>query len=389
MSIYKPPNKPNYHYDFQVKGHRFFGTTATPNRREAERIEKEKKEEARREIDKAKAEAAGPLTLDIAAGKYWEEVGQHHSAAKTTFTNLRRLVEYFGKAKRLDEITAADVAALIAKRRGETVRGRKTIRDPRDPKKRTRAPLVSPATVNRSTIEPLQKLFNRAKLVWGARFRAEPDWKRLALKEPQERVREIRATEETALDEAIRADYRPIVAFARASGLRMAECLLRKSQVHILDGIIETIGKGGRPIRKPITSEMRAILVDAMQNPTEFVFTYRAARAKKGKDGWARGDHLPITPSGLKTQWRRAKQKKGASLPADLRFHDLRHDFATTLLRETGNLKLVQRALGHAKIETTTRYAHVLDEEVVAGMEAAARARMKKRARAKARNKSA
>jgi integrase len=383
MSVYKPKKSPNYDYDFQVKGHRFFGTTGTANRREAERIEKEKKDAARRDLEKAEADAAGPLTIDVAAGKYWNEVGQHHSASKTTFTNLRRLTEYFGNAKRLDEITTADVVALIAKRRGETARGRKTIRDPQDPKKRLPAPLVAPATVNRSTIEPLQKLFNRARLFWGERFPNEPNWKGLFLREPQERVREIRAAEENSLDEAIRADYRPLIAFARASGLRMAECLLRKDQVHILDAVIETTGKGGRPIRKPITSEMRAILVDAMQNPTEFVFTYRAARAKKGKIGHARGQNLPITPAGLKTLWRRAKGKKGG-LPADLRFHDLRHDFATTLLRTTGNLKLVQKALGHAKIETTTKYAHVLDDEVAAGMEAAAKVRIKKRAKARA-----
>ena len=49
-----------------------------------------------------------------------------------------------------------------------------------------------------------------------------------------------------------------------------------------------------------------------------------------------------------------------------LRFHDFRHDFGTKLLRATGNLKLVQRALNHANIKTTTRYAHVLDDQVAA-----------------------
>jgi integrase len=53
----------------------------------------------------------------------------------------------------------------------------------------------------------------------------------------------------------------------------------------------------------------------------------------------------------------------------DFRFHDFRHDLATKLLRATGNLKTVQKALSHADIKTTTRYAHVLDEEVAAAME--------------------
>ena len=42
------------------------------------------------------------------------------------------------------------------------------------------------------------------------------------------------------------------------------------------------------------------------------------------------------------------------------RFHDVRHDMATKLLRQTNNLKLVSRALNHADIKTTSRYAHVL-----------------------------
>ena len=51
------------------------------------------------------------------------------------------------------------------------------------------------------------------------------------------------------------------------------------------------------------------------------------------------------------------------------RFHDFRHDLGTKLLRETGNLKLVQRALNHADLKTTTRYAHVLDDDVAEAME--------------------
>ena len=50
------------------------------------------------------------------------------------------------------------------------------------------------------------------------------------------------------------------------------------------------------------------------------------------------------------------------------RFHDFRHDLGSKLLRATGNLKLVQRALNHADISTTTRYAHVLDEDVAAAL---------------------
>jgi site-specific recombinase XerD len=62
---------------------------------------------------------------------------------------------------------------------------------------------------------------------------------------------------------------------------------------------------------------------------------------------------------------------------SDFRFHDFRHDFATKLLRETRNLKLVQKALNHADIKTTTKYAHVVDDDLVAGLDAMQKSRRK------------
>jgi integrase len=62
----------------------------------------------------------------------------------------------------------------------------------------------------------------------------------------------------------------------------------------------------------------------------------------------------------------------------DFRFHDYRHDFGTKLLRETGNLKLVQKALNHRDIKSTLRYAHVLDTDVADAVEAIAKARTAK-----------
>ncbi len=44
--------------------------------------------------------------------------------------------------------------------------------------------------------------------------------------------------------------------------------------------------------------------------------------------------------------------------------HNLRHTMATDLLRETGNLELVRRALGHADVSTTQRYCHLVDGEL-------------------------
>jgi integrase len=53
----------------------------------------------------------------------------------------------------------------------------------------------------------------------------------------------------------------------------------------------------------------------------------------------------------------------------DFRLHDFRHDVGAKFLRETGNLKLVQRALNHRDLKTTSRYAQVLDADVPNGPE--------------------
>ena len=44
--------------------------------------------------------------------------------------------------------------------------------------------------------------------------------------------------------------------------------------------------------------------------------------------------------------------------------HTLRHGFATGLYRDTGKIRLVQKALGHANLPTTMVYTHIHDPEV-------------------------
>jgi integrase len=103
------------------------------------------------------------------------------------------------------------------------------------------------------------------------------------------------------------------------------------------------------------------------------VFTYVAVRTRGER---VRGARYPITYSGLKTVWKRLR---AAAKVVGFRFHDKRHDLATKLLRKTGNLKLVQKALNHRNIKTTLKYAHVLDDEVAAGLQQVQKSRKKSR----------
>jgi len=44
--------------------------------------------------------------------------------------------------------------------------------------------------------------------------------------------------------------------------------------------------------------------------------------------------------------------------------HTLRHTFATRLLRRSGNIRMVQKALGHSDLSTTMLYTHIVDDEL-------------------------
>jgi integrase len=218
-------------------------------------------------------------------------------------------------------------------------------------------------------------LFTRAK-AWGVRFRHEPTWREHWLNEPQERVRELQDAESERLDAEVREDLAPFFAFAKASGLRLNECLLlRWSEVDWSTGRITKPGKGGKLVTLPIASAIREILWPLRDHHPEMVFTYEAQTTR---DGRVKGRRYPLTKEGIKTAWRRLRESAEVT---GFRFHDFRHDFGTKLLRQTGNLKLVQRALNHADIATTTRYAHVLDAEVAEAMEAVTKSRKKSRSR--------
>lgn len=53
-----------------------------------------------------------------------------------------------------------------------------------------------------------------------------------------------------------------------------------------------------------------------------------------------------------------------AGIDKDVHPHMLRHTFATDLYRQTTNIRLTQKALGHSNLTTTMIYCHIVDEEL-------------------------
>ena len=62
------------------------------------------------------------------------------------------------------------------------------------------------------------------------------------------------------------------------------------------------------------------------------------------------------------------RRAKNAGIKKDVHPHMLRHSFATDLLRESKNIRLVQKALGHSHLSTTMIYTHIYDDELASAM---------------------
>lgn len=360
MSVFQTKkSKPYYWYSFDIDRRRFSGSTRCTTRKEAERFEALERKRAEALI-KAQRRSAASLAIDDVVARLWEADAQYDADPAATETNFARLVEYFGKTTLLTDIDHAKASKMVAWRRGQRVTGRKD---------KAAAPLVSNATVNRSATKVLQRIFNFATSE-GTIFDREPKWGELLLDEPVERVRELQDEEADALDDAMRDDLVQFFAFARATGMRLRECvLLRWSEVNFGSKQIVKLGKGNRRVVFPITDAIRELIFPLKGQHDDFVFTYVAIYGNK-RLGIVRGERYPLSYNGAKSAWQRMRAKAGVS---NFRFHDHRHSFATELLRETGNLKLVQKALNHADIKSTLRYAHVLDEDVAEAVEAVAR----------------
>lgn len=145
-----------------------------------------------------------------------------------------------------------------------------------------------------------------------------------------------------------------------ATGLRVSELVsLPKSAARSRDPFIVIRGKGGRERLAPLTERARRAL-------TEYLKLLEAvAPALAGGAFLFPAD----SDSGHLTRQAFARDLKtlgaAAGLSADqVHPHALRHAFASHLLQNGADLRVVQELLGHADISTTQIYTHVLDERM-------------------------
>lgn len=140
---------------------------------------------------------------------------------------------------------------------------------------------------------------------------------------------------------------RAILEVLYASGLRVSEvCGLNISDVD--DAFVRVKGKGGKERVVPIAKK-------AVEAVDCFLARFR---------GEEKGDVLFVSAKGERvdrmTVWKRVKlHAKKAGILKPISPHTLRHSFATHLLENGADLRVIQEMLGHASIATTDRYTHI------------------------------
>ena len=148
-----------------------------------------------------------------------------------------------------------------------------------------------------------------------------------------------------------------------ASGLRVSEVLgLPKSVARTKDAFVTVRGKGGKERLAPLSNPARAAMA-----------AYRALLGEAAPGLAASSPWLFPAPgeSGHLTRQAFARDLKVAAAAAGIPAarvspHVLRHAFASHLLQNGADLRVVQDLLGHADISTTQIYTHVLDERAKA-----------------------
>ena len=159
---------------------------------------------------------------------------------------------------------------------------------------------------------------------------------------------------ERLLQAAANLKHRAALAVAYGAGLRASEVVHLKMADIDSDRMILRVeqGKGQR--------DRYAMLSPSLLEILRAWWRCGHAQGKMLRGGWLFPGRNPLNPLSTK-QLNHVCHRAATAAELDKRIsmHTLRHSFATHLLENKVDIRVIQVLLGHRKLETTARYSHV------------------------------
>ena len=143
-----------------------------------------------------------------------------------------------------------------------------------------------------------------------------------------------------------------------ATGLRISEIInLKLEDLHLTIGTLQTLGKGHKERIVPVGDE-------AIKWINRYLEEARPKLLKQKRSNYLflnfHGNNL--TRQGV---WKNLKAEvRKAGIQKNITPHTLRHSFATHILENGADLRIVQELLGHADISTTQIYTHLSNKQL-------------------------
>jgi integrase len=209
----------------------------------------------------------------------------------------------------------------------------------------------SPATRNRHLVM-MKSVFNKGK-AWGM-LDENPAASIKNMREHGARSRFLTTEEITTLLSKASKRFRPILLTALHTGMRRGEIFkLKWTDVDFRNHII-TIQAENAKSGKRRAIPMDATLTETLKGlPSRLMHGLVFPTSRKNE----KGEQDPNRElSDNHHSFRRLADKLEIE---DIRFHDLRHTFASHLVMNGVDLKTVQELLGHANLTMTLRYSHL------------------------------
>jgi integrase len=217
----------------------------------------------------------------------------------------------------------------------------------------------------RSVVTPLSRLLNHAvrrDLIPVSPMSKLDRTERPAVWKREQRV--LNSEEIARLLEAAPLRYRALIATSVLTGLRQSEALaLRWWHINLADEVIHVrtaLDRCGHETQPKTQHAVRDVVL--MPALAEMLKAHRHCSQFNGSE-----DFVFASQVGTALHWRNVSRRglKPALMAAGLeplRWHDLRHTFASLLIAGGANIAFLSRQLGHGSSDITLRvYAHLFD----------------------------